>query len=288
MEKRGLGKGLSALLSSSMAEEDAASVREVRVEQIRPNPYQPRRSFDPQKQAELVQSIREQGILQPVLLRRIAVDSYELIAGERRFRAAAEAGLTVIPAIVRECTDTQMLELALIENIQREDISPVEAALAYQRLINEFGMTQQEVARRVGKAQPTIANTLRLLSLPPPVLDSLSRGEISEGHARSLLQVAPEARLSAWETVVRRRLTVRETERLAREMRDGLPDPLAAPPRTDAAHAKDPHYVAVEETLRAALGTKVSLKWSGEIGRIEIEFYSEEQLEGIMRRILGE
>src|SRR5579862_8331481 len=142
MDKRGLGKGLGALIADTLGSDDAASVREVRIEQVRPNPYQPRQVFDPEKLADLVQSVREHGILQPILLRRVAVDGYEVIAGERRLRAAKEAGLTTVPALIKEYADPQMLEVALIENVQREDINPVEAARAYRRLNSEFGMSQ--------------------------------------------------------------------------------------------------------------------------------------------------
>lgn len=287
MEKRGLGKGLSALISGTLADEDASSVQEVHINRIRPNPYQPRREFDPEKMAELVQSIRKHGVLQPVLLRRVAVDSYELIAGERRVRAAREAGLRTVPSLVKECTDAQMLEVALIENVQREDINPVEAASAYQRLITEFGLTQEEIAARVGKARSTIANTLRLLTLPPEILESVRTGEISEAHARALLQAPPDSRLKAWEAVKTRRMTSHETEKLTRRLRDDRSAKAAVRTRNRTPTRKDPDHAAIEEALQQALGTKVTLKESGGIGRIEIEFYSPEELEGIVERILG-
>lgn len=285
MDRKGLGKGLGALISGSMADDDAASVREVPVGQIKPNPYQPRQVFDPGKLADLVASVREHGILQPVLLRRVAVDAYELIAGERRYRAAQEAGLRVVPAIIKEYANAQMLEIAIIENVQREDINAVDAAQAYKRLIDEFEMTQSDVARRVGKSQPTIANTLRLLALPDRILDGVKRNEISEGHARTLLQFAPEAQITAFETVRRRGLSVRETERLAKEIartsgNGATPKPVEQPVR-------DPNHVAVEEALQIALGTKVRIRKVGGIGRIEIEFYSDDELEGVVERLIG-
>ncbi|HXG23188.1 MAG TPA: ParB/RepB/Spo0J family partition protein, partial [Chthonomonadales bacterium] len=270
-----------------LADEDASNVREVRIDHIRPNPYQPRREFDPQKLAELVQSIREHGVLQPVLLRRVAVDSYELIVGERRLRAAHEAGLRTVPALVKECTDAQMLEVALIENVQREDINPVEAASAYQRLITEFGLTQEEIAARVGKARSTIANTLRLLSLPPEILESVRTGEISEAHARALLQAPPDARLKAWEAVKTGRMTSHEAEKFTRSLREGRPAKAVARIHSRIPIRKDPDHAAIEDSLQQALGTKVTLKESGGIGKIEIEFYSPEELEGIVERILG-
>jgi ParB family chromosome partitioning protein len=287
MQKRGLGKGLEALLSSTLAEEDAQRVRQVRIEHIRPNPYQPRQAFDSEKMAELVQSIREHGVLQPVLLRRVAIDSYEIIAGERRLRAAREAGLRTVPALIKDCTDAQMLEVALIENLQREDINPVEAALAYQRLISEFGLTQEELAARVGKARSTIANTLRLLTLPPEILQSVRTGELSEAHARALLQAPPELRREAWETVKSRRMNAHEAEKFTRSLREGRSVEAAACVRHPAPAHRNPDYAAVEEALQQSLGTKVTLKEKGGIGKIEIEFYSPEELEGIVERILG-
>jgi ParB family chromosome partitioning protein len=287
MEKRGLGKGLGALISGSFGEDDAASVREVRVEHIRPNPYQPRQVFDPERLAELVASVREYGVLQPVLLRRVGVDSYELIAGERRFRAAQEVGLRAIPALVREYSDPQMLEVALIENVQREDISPVEAAKAYRRLNSEFGMTQTEIARRVGKAQSTIANTLRLLALPASILESLQRGEISEGHARTLLQVGGEDQASAWEAIRSKGLSVREAERLAKQILE-RPHSTAVVEKVRREPLQDPNLAAVEGALRESLGTKVHVRLLNGIGKIEIEFYDEQQLEGLIARLTGD
>ncbi len=286
MDKRGLGKGLGALISGSYGEEDASSVREVPVGQIRPNPYQPRQIFDADRLAELVESIREHGVLQPVLLRRVAIDNYELIAGERRFRAAETVGLKSIPALVKEYGDSQMLEVALIENVQREDISPVEAAFAFRRLGAEFGMTQQAIAKRVGKAQSTIANTLRLLSLPEPILESLQRGEITEGHARTLLQIEGKAQTATWEAIRRRGLSVRETERMARELLSRSSVSEAERPKPDS--LPDPNLMAVEAGLREALGTKVNVRCTNGVGRIEIEFYDEQQLEGLIERLTGQ
>jgi len=287
MQKRALGRGLGALIPGAEPSETGA-VRQVPLRQIRANPYQPRRSFEEGALEELAQSIREHGVLQPLLLRETGIDSYELIAGERRLRAARRAGLDTVPALIREYTGPQQLEVALIENLQREDISPVDAAIAYRRLMEEFGLTQAQIAERVGKAQPTIANTLRLLALPPPVLESLQVGEITEGHARALLQAPDPARLEAWQSVVRRRLSVREAERLARELRAASTDPPPSAVPTPAAPAPaDPNLAAVEEALQTALGTKVTIRSAGAGGRIEIEYYSLEELDGIVERVLG-
>jgi ParB family chromosome partitioning protein len=287
MEKRGLGKGLSALLAASMAEEEEGILRDLPVEQIRPNPYQPRQAFDPEKMAELVASVREHGILQPVLVRRISDEEYALVAGERRLRAAQEVGLLTIPALVKEYTDPQMLEIALIENVQREDINPVEAARAYQRLNTEFGLTQQEIAQRVGKSQPSIANTLRLLNLPEPILESLQRGEITEGHAMALLQVTSDNQITIWENIRQGSLSVREALRIAREKRPRQPVQPTSAPDPPSAPARDPNYLAVEEALQISLGTKVRIRSTGRGGKIEIEFFSSEELEGIVEKILG-
>lgn len=285
MERRGLGRGLGALISSTRADGESATIREVPVDQIDPNPYQPRNSFDEEKLEEMAQSIREHGVLQPVILRRTGAESYELVVGERRLRAARSAGLDSIPAVIKEYAHPQMLEVALIENLQREDINPVDAAVAYRRLRDEFGVSQEEISRRVGKAPSTIANTLRLLALPSPVLESLGRGEITEGHARALLQARPEAQFTAWQDVVRRGLSVRETERLARDLKIPSSDGGGKAPRVDV-RERDPNMAAIEEALQTVLGTKVTIRRSGRTGRIEIEFYSDEELEGIVGRLM--
>ena len=285
MGKRGLGRGLSALLPGALEDSDA-SMREVPLDQIRANPYQPRQVFDESGLGELSKSIEEHGILQPVILKRTGIDSYELVAGERRFRAARQAGLHSIPAVVREYKPSQMLEVALIENLQREDINAVDAAHAYQRLRTEFGLTQEEIARRVGKAQSTIANTLRLLALPDEVLESVRRGEISEGHARAILQARPEAQFQVWQNARNQGLSVRETERAAREVSNSASTAKRRRESADSTES-DPHLAAAEEALQVALGTKVRIRWFGESGQIAIEFYSADQLDGILERIIG-
>ncbi len=289
MLKKGLGKGLGALISEANGENEASAVLQVALEHIKPNPYQPRKEFDPVKLTELAQSIEEHGVLQPVLLRRMGVDQYELIAGERRFRASQLAKLNFIPAILKEYANPQMLEIALIENVQREDINPVDAAMAYHQLATEFGMTQEQIAKRVGKARATIANTLRLLGLDLPILNCLREGRLSEGHARALLQAPKDRQVEAFEIAQKKLLTVRETERLAREMADhefvrsGLGDPRS--PKNSA--LEDPHLMAVEEALRVSLKTKVKIRNNNGIGRIEIDFYSGAELDGLIERLLG-
>jgi ParB family transcriptional regulator, chromosome partitioning protein len=286
--RRGLGKGLGTLLGDAMGPETQGDVRQVPPWQISLNPFQPRKSFDDARLEELVQSVREHGILQPLLVRRgEAVDTFDLVAGERRLRAAQLLGLQSVPVIIKDYEDPQMLEVALIENIQREDISSVEAAMAYRKLMERFGFTQETIAHRVGKARSTVANTLRLLALPEPVLESLGRGEITEGHARAILQAPPEAQVELWQAAVTRRLRAHDLEKMAREMQR---EPVRTPGKQKgSAESKqiDPNLAAIESALREALGTKVTVKQSGDVGRIEIEFYDGQQLEGLVERLTG-
>ncbi len=267
-ERRGLGKGLEALIPS------AAGVTEVAVESIVPNPRQPRQALDPQALQELADSISEQGLVQPLVVTE-AEGGYQLLVGERRWRAAQLAGLEVVPVVVREATPQQMLELALVENLQREDLNPLEAASAYHQLVEEFGMTQQQVADKVGKNRVTVSNTLRLLKLHDEVKNSLLKGQITEGHARALLRLeSAKAQLAALHTIVQGDLNVRQTEQMIRRM--------AKEPRPKtASRERSPQLKALEDKFRQALGTKVSLARSGKSGRLVIYFYSEEELQAI-------
>ncbi|MCW3053338.1 MAG: chromosome segregation DNA-binding protein [Chthonomonadales bacterium] len=306
MEKRGLGRGLSALISDSMDEQQGAQVREIPLAQIVPNPYQPRTLFDPLKQEELVASIQEHGILQPILVRRVGHERYQLVAGERRFRAAQAAGLAVVPALIREVEDRQQLEIAIVENLQREDIGVMEAARAYRRMIDEFQMTQETVAQRLAKSRSSIANTLRLLNLPEEVQDCIERGEISEGHGRALLMAEESSLiLRALQNVLKRRLSVRDTEKLVREIRASVLDLTArgtsasaasasGPVAPDAARgserpkASDPNETALLDELQQMVQTKVALRrMPNGSGRIEIEFYSGEDLARILETVLS-
>ena len=310
MQKRGLGRGLAALIPGNgptaldrepEREESDGGVRWIPVAQVEANPYQPRTVFDPEKMADLVASVREHGILQPVLLRRMAPARYQLVAGERRFRAAEKAGLATVPAIVKDCTDREQLEMAVVENLQREDIGAIEAARAYRRLIDEFEMTQDTVAQRVGKSRSAIANMLRLLRLPDEVQASLEGGEISEGHARALMMAdSLPAILHPWNETRRKRLSVRETERLARKSRAAMagPDALRPPdvipakdggPTVQAKHSEpDPNEEDATDRLRQILGTKVTIRRGPSGGKIEIEFYSDEDLMRLMETLLTE
>ncbi|MDI6827566.1 MAG: ParB/RepB/Spo0J family partition protein [Armatimonadota bacterium] len=257
------------------------SVMDINIDKIRLNPYQPRKAFDDQKLEELAESIRQNGILQPVVVRPVENGAFELVAGERRFRAAVLAGLGSIPAVARQITDKESLELALIENLQREDIKPLECAQAYRRLMDEFGLTQEQVAERVGKSRPAVANTLRLLNLPIQILESLEQEQITEGHARALLSISdPEEQLSVWKKVVKNGLSVRETERLSRMSATSRSSRRVKVSRETRRHGQlDPHLADVEDKLRRFLGTKVTISCNHEKkGSIEIEFYGEDDL----------
>ena len=256
------------------------SLMNLSTDRIRLNPNQPRKFFDEEKLDDLAQSIRENGIIEPVIVRPVDEDVYELVAGERRFRAAVQAGLRSIPAVARILDDRQTLEIALIENIQREDIKPLECARAYRHLMDEFGLTQEQLADRVGKKRSTIANTLRLLNLPTPILDSLDKDEISEGHARALLSIPnPNDQISVWESVVKQGLSVRETERLSRSPRASKTSKTSNVARATKRHGQlDPNLADVEDKLRRFLGTKVGISRQGTKGKLEIEFYDDEDL----------
>ncbi len=285
MARRGLGKGLSALLAQSELESNM--VQEIPVEQVRPNPYQPRRTFDEESLRELAESIRQVGVLQPIIVRKEGAEEYILVAGERRLRAAQMAGLERIPAIVRTPSEQQMLEMALIENLQREDINPIDAALAYRHLMEEFGLTQEQVAQRVGKSVPAISNTLRLLQLPPYIQESIQSGLISEGHGRALLMVKdPVQQRQLWQQITTDGLSVRATELRARELRSPEQPVNPGPRSHPLPSAPPPEVRALEHNLSAYLGTKVKVVYmEGGAGRIVIEFYSEEELGRILETI---
>jgi ParB family chromosome partitioning protein len=273
-----LGRGLSSLIPQR-ATSDAAVV-EVPLGLVRPNPYQPRRHMDEAGLEELAASIREHGILQPVLVTEV-LDGYQLIAGERRVRAARLAGLERVPALVRQLADRYQLEVALVENVQRSDLDPIDEALAYRQLIDEFGLTQERVAERVGKARATVANTLRLLDLHADVQAAIADGRITEGHGRALGSLGPDAQALALRTVVGQGLSVRQTEELVRRLKEPRPAATRAAPRLD------PDLERVEAHLRERLGTKVSLSRSRTGGRIVIEYYSDEELGRLYEHLIG-
>jgi ParB family chromosome partitioning protein len=278
--RSGLGKGLEALIPVTQAL--AAGLTQVPVSAITPNPMQPRTALDPDALAELAASIREHGLIQPLIVTQQGPERFQLIAGERRWQAARLAGLPTVPVIVKEATPQQTLELALVENIQRADLNPLEEASAFRQLVEEFGLTQDQVAERVGKSRVAVTNTLRLLRLPAEVKQALADGTIHEGHARALLALpTPEAQLAALKVVVYKALSVRQTEELVRRL---LAEPLPKKQERPA----NPETEALEEEFREALGTKVSLSRSRKgQGRLVIHFYSEEELQAIYDVIVG-
>ena len=259
----------------------------VDIDLIAPNPEQPRTHFEPERLRELADSIREHGVIQPLVVSRDESGGYRLIAGERRLQASRLAGLDKVPVIIREAEDSELLELALIENIQRADLNPIEEALAYRRLTEEYGLTQDEVARRVGKSRATIANALRLLALEPEIRRSLVAGEITEGHARALLGLPEGAkRMNAWREVVRKRLSVRDTEAHVRRQLAASPTTSSAPGAQTA--RRDSMYADIEARLRRALSTKVSVLPQKRGARILIECYSSEEFDSVVAQLLGE
>jgi ParB family transcriptional regulator, chromosome partitioning protein len=278
---QGLGRGLAALIPQRPTSQSGAI--EIPLTGIRPNPHQPRRNFDGAELATLAASIREHGVLQPILVTE-TIDGYQLVAGERRVRAATEAGLDRIPAIVRHLDERSQLEFALIENLQREDLDPIEAANGFRQLINVFGLTHEEIAARVGRARSTVANTLRLLDLAPVVQGAIADRRVSEGHGRALGGLSVEHQEHVLGAVIDQELSVRQTEELVRRVRE--PKETSAP---DAAsdRPRDQDLERVEEDLRRALGTKVSLARSRRGGRIVIEFYSDEELGRLYERLTG-
>lgn len=271
--RRALGKGLSQLIG----EQSEGASNEVAIDSIRPNAAQPRTSFDDDALHELAASIREAGILQPIVVRPLTEGTYEIIAGERRWRAAKIAGLATVPIIVRSAGRQDQLEWALIENIQREDIAPLECARAYKRLVDEFGLTQEEVADKVGKSRTAVTNTLRLLRLPKKVQEGLASNLITEGHAKAILQAGGEAQqVALFDRIVKNGLTVRDVERSARAV---APKPRA---RTAQQVKRDADMAYLEESLSEKLGTKVRIKNQGAKGEIAIAYYSEDDLTRIL------
>ncbi len=280
MQKQALGKGLGALIPDLSVLDDkekkALGISEIELDKIIPNDYQPRKVFDDEKLKELAASIKEQGVIQPIIVHK-AGGGYQLIAGERRWRASRLAGLKTIPALVKEATKRELLEMALIENIQREDLNPLEAAEAYKRLQDEFKLTQEDLARRVGKERSTITNFLRLLGLPKEIKHDLSSGALSMGHAKALLSLdRVRDQLQAAASIVKKGLSVREAEALAHGLKN--------PPKEKKTR-QNQELKSVEEKLRKSLGTKVSITSKSKGGRIVIEYYSSEELDRILEKI---
>jgi ParB family chromosome partitioning protein len=288
---RALGKGLGALIPQ-IEEEDLQNTQEIPIVEIVINPDQPRRNFDPESLQELTESIKIHGVLQPLLVRRKGL-GYQLVAGERRLRAAKLAGLEKVPVVIKELDDRAVMEIALVENLQREDLNPIEEAQAYRRLTDDFKLTQEEVAKAVGKSRSAVANTMRLLHLPEPVQLMVINGQLSMGHARALLSLEePEQQLFICEKIINENLSVRETEEIVRLTHASLvsretteKEEKKREPRTG--QKLDPNLQAIVEDMTRLFGTKVRIKKSGDRGKIEIEYYSQEELERITELLLS-
>ncbi len=278
--KKGLGRGLDALLGD-YTQPTPEGVQQVDIRRIDTNAGQPRKDFDQEKLQELADSIRQHGVVQPILLRQNG-ERYVIVAGERRFRAARLAGLEKVPAIVKDLDEAQVMEVALIENLQREDLNPIEEAAAIRFLMQQHDLTQEEVSKRLSKSRPAIANSLRLLTLPEPVQAYLRNGKLQAGHARALAGLQdPEAQAVLADKIVGEGLSVRAAESLAREQGQKPPRQKKEPPATD------PDLAAAEASLREWLGTKVSIQGSSQRGRIVIEYYNAELLQGIYDLLRG-
>lgn len=277
MSKR-LGRGLDALFNSLEVDEKD-QVLEIPINELRPNPYQPRKVFNEEALLELKESIIEHGVIQPILVRK-SIKGYDIIAGERRFRAATAAGLTTIPAVERNFSDQVMMEVALIENVQREDLNPMEIADAYQRIMDKFSLKQEELAKKMGKSRPLVANYLRLLNLPSEIKEHVSRGTISVGHAKTLVAIEdPKTQLLLANETINKGLSVRKLEEMVQELHQ-LKNKAKQTAKKKT--TKDMYYQNAEEKLREKLGTSVLIKPGKKKGRIEIEYYSEGDLERIL------
>ncbi|XXM72194.1 ParB/RepB/Spo0J family partition protein [Lysinibacillus sphaericus] len=274
---KGLGKGINALFQNVQTTQSEETVQEVKLKEIRPNPYQPRKIFEPAAIEELKESILEHGILQPIIVRK-SIKGYEIVVGERRYRAATAAKLDVVPVVVRELNDQQMMELAVLENLQREDLTPIEEGAAYQMLMDKLKITQEEVAKRLGKSRPHIANHIRLLSLPAPIQELISEGKLTMGHGRALLGLKNKKNLSALvNRILKESLNVRQLEKLIGEMNGNVSRETKPPEKK-----KDVFIKEQESMLRERFGTTVTIKQSKKKGKIELEFFSQEDLNRIL------
>jgi ParB family chromosome partitioning protein len=275
--KKGLGKGLEALISSTnQLEENSRNVLELKINDVEPNAEQPRKVFDQEKLETLAQSIKEHGVVQPIIVRKQGA-RYIIVAGERRWRASKIAGLKTIPVVVKDLSDKEVMEIALIENLQREDLNPIEEAEAYQRLMNEFEMTQEDVSKVVGRSRAAIANSVRLLSLARDVQEMISDGRLTSGHARTLITIVDNQRQKELAAqIVEKGLNVRETEKLAAKE-----DKRSATKKTAGSKHK-PEVTDLVETLKMIFGTKIELQRGKDKGKIVIEYYSDEEFDRIV------
>jgi ParB family transcriptional regulator, chromosome partitioning protein len=277
---KGLGKkGINAFFTNIEAGKEE-TVQEISLKELRPNPYQPRKTFQQEAIDELKDSILEHGILQPLVVRK-SIKGYEIVVGERRFRAAKEAKLASVPAVVRELTEQQMMELAVLENLQREDLNPIEEGQAYQTLMEKLKFTQEEVAKRLGKSRPHVANHIRLLSLPAKIQELISDGKISMGHGRALLGLRQKAKLPALvDKIIQESLNVRQLEKIIQNLNENVPRETKNPEKK-----KDVFIQEREHSLRERFGTTVNIKQTKNKGKIEIEFFSKEDLERILEML---
>ncbi len=283
LKKGGLGRGLSEIFIENESEDQNSTVT-LKIAEIEPNRKQPRREFEPESLNELSESIKQHGVLQPMLVRPILGGGYEIVAGERRFRAARMAGLTEVPVIIRELTDEQTMELALIENLQREDLSDLELAMGYESLMTEYSMTQEQVANTVSKSRSAVANTLRLMKLPDSVKEMLRNGEITSGHARAILGLEDENLMEQFaKMIVENNLSVRDAEKLVRQENKSHAE---KPTRTEKADKLPPFYKEVELSLSESFGRKVTVNSKGkEGGTLMLEFYGEDDLKELLSHI---
>lgn len=278
VKKSALGKGLGALIpevDEAKLNIDRSGILEIDINYIAPNENQPRKNFDEEKLNTLSQSIKEKGIIQPILVTKDG-EYYTIIAGERRWRAAKLAGLKKVPIIEKKLSDIEVMEISLIENLQREDLNPIEEAMAYKRLVDEFSLTQEEISKRVGKSRPAVANSLRLLNLDPKVANYLVEGTLSEGHGRLLVSIDNhDMQYEVAKKIIDESLNVRQTEKLIKKLNEKKP----VNPNKEK---KDIYIREIEEKLKSVLGTKVSINKSRKKGKIEIEYYSEDDLQRIL------
>lgn len=282
MPKKGLGRGLNSLFDEAPTEEENDNVVSLKINSIEPNKNQPRKQFDKEKLEALTESIKEHGLIQPIIVVKNN-DMYKIVAGERRWRAAKKAGLTEIPVVIRSYTDSEIAQIALIENLQREDLNPIEEAIGYQTLINDFNMTQEAVSSRIGKSRSAIANSIRLLSLDPPIQAKLISGEISSGHARALLSIEnTDIRMIVLENILSKGLNVRQTESLAKQLQNAKPE-KSKPIIDEQVRAQ---LDEIENGLSSRFGTKVKLVHNSKRGKIEIEYFGNDDLERILNILM--
>lgn len=286
-KQRGLGKGLEALFADNNTDETQGAVT-LKIGEIEPNREQPRKRFEEEALTQLAESIRTHGVIQPLLVRPLAGGGYQLVAGERRWRAARMAGLTEVPVIIKDLSEQETMEIALIENLQREDLNPIEEALGYQELMDAYGFTQDQVAKRVGKSRSSVANALRLIGLPEEVRPLLESGALSAGHARALLALEDKAQMvETARLAVEKGLSVRELEKRAKTAKAAPKAGEGRPRSVQNPFPQDSYYEEMELALREALHRKVKIASEGEKGTLQIEFYSKEELRDLAARLAG-